>query len=124
MKKLLAAALLVALAAMTADTLIRADDDDKPKTTTKEVMKRAMKNGLSKKVASGKGSDAEKKELLELFQAMAKNDPPKGDAESWKEKNAALVKAATDIVKGEPGAGPALIKAADCKGCHGKHKGT
>ena len=123
MKKLLAAAVLLALAIITTTTLTRTADDDTPKVTTKEVMKRAMKGGLCKKVASGKGSDAEKKELLTLFQAMAKNKPPKGDADSWKEKNAALVKAATAVTKGDEGAGAALLKAADCKSCHSKHKG-
>ena len=122
MKKLLAAAAFLALAIVTTTTLTRAADEDKDKVTTKAVMKRAMKGGLCKKVATGKGSDAEKQELLKLFQAMAKNDPPKGDAESWKEKNAALIKAAMGIVKDEKDAGAALLKAADCKSCHSKHK--
>jgi len=125
MKKLLAAAVALSLAVViTTSALTRAADDDKPKVTTKEVMKRAMKGGLCKKVASGKGDDAEKKELLDLFEALAKNEPPKGDADSWKEKTGALVKAATGISKGEDGAGAALVKAADCKGCHSLHKGS
>jgi hypothetical protein len=122
MKKLLAATVLLALAIVTTTSLTRAADNDNPKTTTKQVMKRALKGPLTKKVATGKASDAEKKELLELFQAMAKNDPPKGDKNSWKEKNAALVKAATAAVKGDSDAGAALMKAANCKTCHSKHK--
>ena len=122
MKKLLAAAILLTLAVVMTTSLTRAADDDKAKVTTKQVMKRALKGPLTKKVATGEASDAEKKELLSLFQAMAKNDPPKGDAESWKEKNAALVKAAMAAVKGDSNAGAALKKAADCKNCHSKHK--
>ena len=124
MKKLLAATLLLGLAIVTTETLTRAADDDKPKFTIKQVMKRAMKGGLCKKVASGKADDAEKKELLELFQAMAKQKPPKGDADSWKDKTEALVAAANANVKGEDGAGPKLGKAANCKSCHSKHKGS
>jgi len=122
MKKLLAAAILLTMAIAATTTLTRAADDDESKVSTKQVMKRAMKEGLTKKVASGKANDKEKKELLTLFQAMAKNDPPKGDAESWKEKNTILVKAATSVVKGDADAGAALTKAANCKNCHSEHK--
>lgn len=123
MKKLLAAVIMLTLAVVTTTTTrTRAADDEKPNVTTKEVMKRALKGPLTKKAATGKASDDEKKELLKLFQAMAKNDPPKGDADSWKAKNAALVKAAKAIVEGEQGAAAALTKAANCKNCHSEHK--
>jgi len=122
MKRLLAATVLSALALVTTTALTRGADDDEKKITTKEVMKRALKGPLTKKVATGKASDKEKQELLELFQAMAKNDPPMGDAESWKAKNAALVKAVQGIIKGEPDAVAALTAAANCKNCHSKHK--
>lgn len=90
---------------------------DKDKVTIKVVMQKAMKGGLCKKVASGEANEAEKKELVELFTALAKNEPPKGDAASWKEKTKALL----DAAKANDGA--ALKKAADCAACHSEHKG-
>lgn len=122
MKKLLAAVLLLTIAIGVTASLGRAADDEQATISTKVVMKRAMKEGLCKKVASGKADDAEKQELLKLFQAMANNDPPKGDAVSWKEKNAALVKAANGIIANDPDAKDALTKAANCKSCHMEHK--
>lgn len=93
------------------------ESGEKDKITIKVVMKKAMTGGLCKKVASGKASDDEKKELVSLFEAMAKIDCPKGDAASWKAKTKALVDAA------KAGDGDALKKAADCAGCHSEHKG-
>lgn len=90
---------------------------DKAKHTIADVMKVAMKGGLCKKVASGKGSDDEKKQLVELFESLGKNTPPKGDAKAWKEKTDALLDAA------KKGDGKALGKAANCKACHDAHKG-
>ena len=90
---------------------------DKEKVTIKVVMQKAMKGGLCTKVASGKADDAEKKQLVELFEALAKATPPKGEADSWKEKTKALV----DAAKSADGA--ALKKAANCAGCHSVHKG-
>jgi hypothetical protein len=98
------------------------EDDDKPKFTTKQVMKTAMKGGLLKKVASGDASDEEKKNLHEMLVALSKNEPKKGEAESWKELTGALVKAGKAAVEGEAGAGEMLTKAANCKACHSKHK--
>lgn len=102
-----------------------ADDkkaDAKPKYTIKEVMKKAMGEGLCKKVCSGKGSDEENKKLVELFEALAANKPPKGSAESWKAKTKDLVDAAKAMCAGEDDAGKKLGKAAACKGCHEAHK--
>lgn len=98
------------------------DDDSKPKYTIKEVMKKALKGPLLKKVASGEASDAEKKELHEMMVALSKNEPKKGEAESWKELTTALVKASTAAVEGNGKAGAMLKKAANCKACHTPHK--
>lgn len=92
-------------------------DKDKEKVTIKQVMKKAMAGGLCKKVATGKASSEERKELVALFEALAKNEPPKGDEESWKKKTKALVDAA------KANDGDALKKAADCAACHKEHKG-
>ena len=47
-------------------------------------------------MAKGEASAEEKKQLVELYEALAANKPPKGDEASWKEKTAALVAAAKD----------------------------
>lgn len=114
----LLAACFVCLPAIGAD-----DDDSKPKHSIKDVMKKAMKGPLLKKVASGEASDKEKKQLKAMMVSLSKNEPPKGDADSWKELTGALVKAANSAVEGGEDAGEALKKAANCKACHGKHKG-
>jgi cytochrome c len=90
---------------------------EKAKYTISQVMKKAMAGGLCKKVASGKASDEERKELVALFTALAQNDPPKGDKAAFKEKANALLKAAKD------NDGAALGKAANCAACHKEHKG-
>jgi hypothetical protein len=87
-----------------------------PKHSIKEVMKVALKGPLNKKVADGNASEEEKKQLVELYEALAAATPKKGDAESWKEKTSALLAAA----KGTDG--KALLKASNCKACHDSHK--
>ena len=89
---------------------------DKDPVSIKVVMAKAMKGGLCGKVASGKASDEEKKELIALFTDLAKNTPPKGEEKAWKERTSALLAAAkADDAK-------ALKKAANCKECHSEHK--
>ena len=90
---------------------------------TKAAMKKCMKGGLCKKVATGQGSDEDKAALLAAFKSIAEEKPPKGDADSWKAKTTALIKAAQLAVDGDAGAGAALKKAANCKDCHTAHKG-
>ena len=102
--------------------VIADDDDSEPKFTTKQVMKKAMKGGLLKKVASGDASDEEKKQLHEMFVALGKNEPKKGDAENWKKLTTALVKASTAAVEGDPKASGMLKKTSNCKACHDVHK--
>ena len=99
------------------------DEDVKPK-PIKEVMK-AHKGGpksLLAKVVSGKGSDAENKELLSLYTDLAKNKPPKGDEAAWKKVTGRILAAAKGVVAGEKGAGKLLAKATNCKNCHTAHK--
>lgn len=113
----LLAVCLIGLPAMGAD-----DDDAKPKYKIKDVMKKAFKGPLLKKVAGGSASDAEKKELHEMLVALGKNKAPKGEADSWKSLTDALAKAGKAAVDGDADAGTALKKAANCKACHSKHK--
>jgi hypothetical protein len=121
MRKLLAAGVVIVLGWVAFGVATNAED--KPKHTIKEVMKACMKGGLCKKVADGKATEEEKAKLVECFEALAANKPPKGEDASWKEKTAALVAAAKDCAAGKEGAGAALGKAANCMGCHSAHKG-
>ena len=98
-------------------------DDEAPKYKIKDVMKKAFKGPLLKKVAGGKASKDEVKELHAMLEAMAKAKPPKGEEESWKKLTGALVKASKAVSEGDDGkAGAKLKKAANCKACHSSHK--
>ncbi len=103
-------------------TVTAEEEEKEPKYTTKEVMKTAMKGGLLKKVAAGEASDEEKKQLHGMLVALSKNEPKKGEADSWKELTSALVKAGKAAVDGTDDAGEMLKKASNCKACHDKHK--
>jgi len=103
-------------------SVLNAADDAEPKFTIKEVMDKAHKKGLAKKVAGGGATKEEKDELVVLYVEMGKNKPPKGDADSWKALNDTLIAAAKDAAAGKDGAGDALGKAMNCGACHSKHK--
>ena len=79
------------------------DDDSKPKITIKDVMKKGFnkRKGLLPKVTKGSATDEEKKELHEMFVALSKNKPPRGEEESWKKFTGALVKAGKMVVDGD-----------------------
>jgi hypothetical protein len=116
------AAAVLAVAVFAGAGAFRADDKSS-KYTTKEVMKLAHKEGLMKKVASGKGTKEEKEELLGLYIALSKNQPPKGDPDDWKKRCEAIVTAARDVVAAKEGAEQKLTKAVNCMGCHSLHRG-
>lgn len=88
----------------------------------KEVMKLAHKDGLHKKVLSGGASDAEKKQLLDLYIDMLEGTPAKGDKAEWPMVAGAAVVSAAKVVLGREGAIEELTKTSDCKGCHSKFK--
>ena len=115
--------LVVAVAFGLSWGLLATAQDDKPKYTIKEVMQKAHKGGLMKKVASGQGTKEDAQQLVEMYNALGKNKPPKGEAASWEEKTKALIAAAQDVVDGKQGAGPRLQQAANCMACHSAHKG-
>ena len=96
---------------------------EKPKHTIPQVMAKAMKGGLCKKVASGMASDDEKKQLVELFTSLTKNEPPMGDAKAWKERTSALLEAAKKAASGDESGNKALPKLANCMSCHNQFKG-
>jgi hypothetical protein len=114
---------LVLVAIGSAAALVRAEDkDEKPKYTIKEVMKKAHKDGLMKKLAAGDGTKEDAETLVSLYEALGKNKPPKGDAKSWMTKTKTLVEAAKEVLDKKPGAGEKLQKAANCAECHKAHK--
>jgi hypothetical protein len=123
MRKLLVASIVMAFGLAALGFSTGAEEKEKPKYTIKAVMKTCMKEGLCKKAAEGKASDDEKKSLVEHFTALSGNKPPKGSADSWKEKTNALVEAAKGVAAGKEGAGAKLGAAANCMACHKEHKG-
>jgi len=125
MQKFLLGAL--GLSAMTLGTIgvILADDTDKPKYTIKEVMKAAHAGGPNSLLNKATGANAtkeDKEKIVELYVALSKNKPAKGDEKSWKEKTTLIVKEAEANLKGDAGAGRKLVAAANCMGCHRVHK--
>jgi hypothetical protein len=120
--KLFAKWTTVVLFALTACVVVA--QDPAPQVSTKEVMAQAHKppGNLLRKVATGNATDAEKAQLLKLYQALAANAPPRGAQESWSEKTGLLVGAAQAAVDGAPDAGAQLTKASNCMGCHNAHK--
>ena len=97
--------LLASVAMFSLEDAAIADRDKKEKEvaiedmTIADIMKAAHKKPkrLLKKVATGAAKRTEKEELLELYKALAKLDPPKGDAASWKAKTTLLVEAAGSL---------------------------
>ena len=75
-----------------------------------EVMKKGFKAKLHEDLASNKAV------LAKYASWLASYKPPKGDAESWKKKTAAI----TAAIKANDQA--ALKKATNCKACHNVHK--
>lgn len=124
MKKLVCAGvglaflMVLALAANTSSAAAQ----DKAKFTIAEVMQKAHKSGLWKKVAEGKASDAEKKDLVELYTALTLDKPPKGDLKKWKEATEKLLTLAKECAKGDKDAPGKLLKAVNCGACHKEFK--
>jgi hypothetical protein len=96
---------------------------DKPKHTIKEVMKQAHKDKLLNKVTGGTASKEQQKELLELYQDLSKNVPPRGDLEAWKKQTDRMVTLAEAVVNGDEKAPKQLVKTVNCQACHQKFKG-
>lgn len=121
-KMMLSFVMLTLLSGVSTSVLVNAEESDGKKYSTKEVMKVAFKGGLLKKVSSGNASAEEAKNLHAMLVSLSKNQPKKGDADSWKKLTSALVKASTAVKEGTEGAGAMLQKASNCKACHNIHK--
>lgn len=109
--------------------MFRAADEAQPKYTIEEVMEKAHKApkkgqpSLFKQVVDGKASDEQKKQLVEYYEALAKNKPEKGSEDDWKKRTGTILTAAKKVASGNDEARPQLARAANCKGCHQLHKG-
>ena len=107
--------------------VFRAADEAKPKYDIEEIMQKAHKapkgkQSLLAQVAKGKASEEQQKQLLEYYEELAKNKPPKGDAKDWKKRTNALIAATKGTIAGKAGSGKALQNAAKCGDCHKAHK--
>ncbi len=103
--------------------VVRADEGEAtPKHNTKDVMEKAHKAGLLKKVVAGEASQEEKLALLDLYVSLAENKPAKGTPESWNEKTKAIVIAAAKVAVGRSDGSDLLKQATNCAACHGDHK--
>lgn len=81
------------------------------------------KESLHAKITGGKGTDEDHKKLLGFYEFLATQKPAKGDEASWKEKTAAMVSAAKEVVEKKATGIENLKKATNCKACHDVHKG-
>ena len=115
----------LALGALGGLATYQAADNEKPKYSIDEIMDKAHKgkDSLFKKVTTGKANGDQKKELLSLYEDLAKNKPEKGSQDDWKRRTTAMVGAAKEVVEDKPDAGKKLAKTVNCKGCHDLHRG-
>jgi hypothetical protein len=126
MKKTLSLVLVaVAFAAAAFQSIAWAQADGeppKPKHAIKDVMEQAHKGGLLNKVADGQATPEEKALLLDLYVSLAENDPPRGDAESFKKLANQAVLGAARVVVGREGAEAQIKRAVNCMACHREHR--
>jgi hypothetical protein len=121
--KVVAICLGLVIAGGTVVSVARAEEEGaKPKHTIKEVMKLAHKDGLLKKVTEGQASDAEKKQLLDLYVSMVEAKPEKGSEESWHKLAGSAAMAAAKVVVGREDGVELLKTTTNCKACHDVHK--
>jgi hypothetical protein len=127
MRRILCTAVVGVFGVALTAAVVSAAEDDKPKYTIKEVMGKAHKGGadsLAQRIIAGKGTDSEKKELVEYYTALGKNKPPKGEQKSWDDKTKALLDAAKEVQDGKDGGTDNLKKALNCMECHKAHRGS
>ena len=105
-----------------AAAIIFDDEEPKKELTIKDIMDQAHKQGLVKKVATDKATEAETKTLHELYTKLAKLSPPRGDKASWDTKTKALVDAAKAAVDKDATFKAKLKAATKCADCHKLHK--
>lgn len=98
-----------------------ATTDEAP--SVSEIMKTLhKKDKLHAAVSSGKASDEQKVQLLDLYLHMADTKPSNGQTEKWAAEVQPIVHAAAKVVVGREGAADEYKKAVNCKSCHDKFK--
>lgn len=104
--------------------IVRAAEARKPKYTVKEVMKEIHKgeDNIGKRVAKGAASKEDVDKMIEYYQSLPLNDPPRGEKASWHEKTSALFLAAQSVREKKSGALESYKAASNCKACHSAHK--
>ena len=117
MRKFVVGLAAFALVGLVSVSVLEAEEA-KPKHTIKEIMQKAHKGGLLKKVLEGGASADEVKELQAYYKSLSQNTPKKGDASEWKKKTDAILKACNELAEGKDGAADALKAATNCGGCH------
>jgi len=115
--------LVIALLSAPTLALFQPQEAAKPKYTIEEVMEKAHKEKLMKKVLSGDASQEEKLALLDLYLSLPENKPPKGDEKEWNRRATEVVVAAARVVAEREGSLKQLKKVANCTACHKAHKG-
>lgn len=128
MSKLLRASLCVgaSLAFLSSIYGVQGAEEGKPKHTIAEIMKEAHGKGrksLLNAVKSGNATEEQKKELLSLYEDLARYKAPHGEQAHWEKLNKELVHAARRVAEGKEGALKELDKASNCAGCHSAHRG-
>jgi len=128
MKKLLCGAVVLLGAILIVD---RVGAKNLAPKTIKEIMTEGHKPPekgqppLCAKASQGKASKDEVKKLVELYQDLSKNKPPKGDEDDFKKKATALVSATKKLAE-DPTDTDAIAgykKAVNCAACHKEHRG-
>ncbi len=100
--------------------------DEKPKYTIEEVMKKIHKpknDNVFGRIVGGKGTAEDKKLMVEYYESLPLNKPPKGDQKEWEKRTQAVLAAAKAVEKGGDAKAVATLKAAaNCKECHDLHQ--
>jgi len=96
----------------------------KPKYSVKEVMQAIHKgqDNIGKRAGQGAASKDDLAKLVEYYESLPQNEPPRGEMGSWKEKTGKLLAASKALKAGGAGAADLYKNAANCKACHNVHK--
>ena len=87
-----------------------------------QVMQLAHENRLFRRLMTDSPDMAAAERLLVLYEALPKQQPPKGEPESWEKRSTALITATKAVIDGSPDGTTAFKKAVNCQGCHSNHR--
>jgi hypothetical protein len=97
---------------------------DKAKYSVSDVMKAVHKgdDNIGKRVGRGMASQEDIAKMVEHYESLPLNEPPRGDKKEWAERTKKLVMAGKAVKSGAPGALDQYKEAANCKACHDAHR--